>query len=196
MSDTLHAVAATAASSAVLPANIEAVENHTSNDASDLSAVAADLQDKCKLKDSTSNGVGNVSASASGPACGLAASQARALIPPLSERDGEVFTLDFSRYPHYYFPRASSPVHLEAGKHAPKCTRAEIAGLEIPGSFVIHNVLTKRECVDIVNALKGINAFQATCIQGLKKQVNRLFVRIDFCKSVLSLVVFVCKYNI
>ena len=184
MADTLHAVAATAASSAALPANIEAVENHTSNDASDLSAVAADLQVKCKLKDNKCNGVGDVSISASGPACGLEASQTRALIAPLSERDGEVFTLDFSRYPHYYFPRTSSPVRLETGKHAPKCSRAEIAGLKIPGCFVIHNVLTKRECVDIVNALKSINAFQATCIQGLKKQVNRLSVRIDFCKSI------------
>ena len=84
---------------------------------------------------------------------------------PLSERDGEVFTLDFAAFPHFYFPPDSSPVRLEVGKHAPKCSRAEIVGLKIPGCFVIHNLLTKRECLDIVNALKGIDSFEATCIQ-------------------------------
>ena len=90
-------------------------------------------------------------------------------VAPLSEKDGEVFSLDFNAHKHWYCPRPC--VQLSAPSVAPVVER--VSGFDMDGTYAMLNVLSEHECEQIIRLTEQAG-YKQTCIAGIAAQDDGL----------------------
>jgi hypothetical protein len=100
---------------------------------------------------------------------GIAISDDDLAVAPLSEKDGEVFSLDFNTQKHHFCRRPC--VQLQPSAEPPRVE--SVPGFAMDGTYAILNVLSREECQQII-ALTERMGYEATCIAGIAAQDKAL----------------------
>ena len=90
-------------------------------------------------------------------------------VAQLSEKDGEVFTLDFNAHRHHYCPEPT--IELDPPTASP--TKCPVPEFDMDGTYAMLGVLSPQECRQIIDLTERIG-YKPTCIAGIAAQDHTL----------------------
>jgi len=90
-------------------------------------------------------------------------------VAPLSEKDGEVFSLDFNAHKHHFCKKPL--VEIRPPEGIPQVLR--VKDFDMDGTYALLNVLSEEECKQII-ALTERLGYKQTCVAGIAAQDQSL----------------------